>query len=114
MQLVFILIANALAILATAYLIPGIEVSNFMTAVLAALVLGLFNVFLRPILSFLALPANLLTLGLFSWVISAFLLWLTGRVVGGFDVNGFLPALIGGVVIAFVSTFLQSLVKKIK
>ncbi len=112
LQLVFILAANALAILATAYLVPGIRVDSFTSALLAAIVLGLFNTFLRPILSILALPANLLTLGLFSWVISAFLIWLTGRVVPGFEVSGFLAALIGGIIIAFVSTVLQSFVKR--
>ena len=110
--IVFLLVANALALLATAYLVPGIQVGSFFSALLAALVLGLFNTFLRPILSFLALPANILTLGLFSWAISAFILWLTGKVVPGFEVSGFLPALVGGIVIAFVASFLQSLVKK--
>lgn len=111
-MLLFIWVANALALLATAWLIPGIEVADFMAALLAALVLGLLNTFLRPLLEFLALPINLLTLGLFSWVISALILLLTGRIVSGFTVEGFLPALVGGIVLAFIASLLQSMVRK--
>lgn len=111
-MLIFVWIANALALLATAWLIPGIEVADFMAALLAAAVLGLLNTFIRPILEFLALPATLLTFGLFSWVISALILLLAGRLVSGFTVEGFLPALVGGVVLAFIASLLQSLVKR--
>lgn len=110
-MLAFIWVANALALLATAWLIPGVEVVDFTAALIAAAVLGILNTFLRPILEFLALPATLLTLGLFSWVISALILLLAGRIVPGLTVEGFLPALVGGVVLAFIASLLQSFVR---
>lgn len=112
MPVVFTLVANALAILATSYIVPGIRVNDFIAALLAAVVLGLLNTFLRPILELLALPVTVLTFGLFSWVVSALVLWLTGYFVPGFSVEGFLPALVGGIVIAFVASLLGSLVKR--
>lgn len=112
MNLLFILIANALALLGTAYFVPGIRVSDFVTALLAAAVLGVLNTFLRPILTILTLPINLLTFGLFSWLISALVLWLTGIIVPGFEVEGWLSAVVGGVVLAFIASLLQSLVRR--
>ncbi|MAG60072.1 hypothetical protein CMO96_04765 [Candidatus Woesebacteria bacterium] len=111
-MLIFILIANALALFATAWLIPGIDVADFPTALIAAAVLGLLNTFLRPLLSLLALPVTVVTLGLFSWIISAVVLWLTSLIVPGFVVDGFLQALVGGVVLAFIAALLHSLVKR--
>lgn len=108
LRLVFILVANALALLATAYIVPGFHVTNVTTALLASLVLGILNLFLRPILTVLSLPVNVLTLGLFSWVVSALLILLTSFLVPGFKVDGFLAALVGGVLLAFVSSILQS------
>jgi putative membrane protein len=110
MRIIFTILANALALLATAYLIPGIHIENFIAAVVAALVLGLLNAFLKPILFLLTLPVNLFTFGLFSWIISAFLLWFAARIVPGFTIDGFLPALVGGIILAFVSSLLQTLV----
>lgn len=112
MNIIFLLVANALALLGTAYFVPGIEVINFTTALFAALVLGLLNTFLRPFLLVLTLPVNLITFGLFSWIISAGVLWLTARVVPGFEVNGFMPALVGGVVLAFFASLLHTVVKR--
>lgn len=111
MYLLLRLLFNTVALLATAWLVPGIKISSFLAAVMAAFVLGILNTFLRPILEFLALPANFLTFGLFSWIISAFVLWLASIVVPGFVVEGFLSALVGGVVLAFIASLLQSLHK---
>lgn len=111
-MLIFLWIANALALLATAWLIPGIEVDNFMTALFAAVVLGFLNAFLRPLITLLTLPVNILTLGLFSWVISALVLWLTSVIVPGFEVMGIIPALVGGIVLAFFASLLHSLVRR--
>lgn len=112
MGIVFVLVANALALLGTAYLVPGIKIESFTTALLAAVVLGVLNTFLKPILLLLTLPVNLLTFGLFSWVISAFVLWFAGKLVPGFEVSGFVSALVGGVVLAFFASLLQSLMKR--
>lgn len=111
-SLIFILVANALALLGTAYLVPGIHIDTFMTALLAALVLGLLNTFVKPFLLFLTLPVNILTLGLFSWVVSAAVLWLGSYFVRGFTVDNFLSALVGGILLAFISSLLHSLVRR--
>lgn len=91
------------AIMVSAYLFPGIEISGFGTALFAAVVLGILNAFFRPILIILTLPINILTLGLFTFVINAFLLMMTSGVIGGLHVNGFGSALLGSLIISLVS-----------
>jgi putative membrane protein len=98
------------AILVAAYLFPGIQVSGFGTALFAALVLGILNAFFRPILFILTLPINVLTLGLFTFVINAFLLMMTSGVIGGLVVDGFGSALIGSLIISLVSWLLSSFI----
>lgn len=98
---------SALAILVAAYILPGVQVSGFLTALVVALVLGLLNVFIKPILFLLTLPITILTLGLFTLVINAFLIWLTGQLVPGFQVRGFLSALLFGVVLSVVMYLLH-------
>lgn len=97
------LFANALAILAAAYLVPGIEVSGGLALLAAALVLGLVNAVVRPILLFLTLPFTLVTLGLFIFLLNAFCLWLTSLLVKGFEVHGFWAAVIGAMIVSVVS-----------
>ncbi|MEJ2470675.1 MAG: phage holin family protein [Desulfuromonadales bacterium] len=98
------------AILAAAYLFPGIVVRGFGTALFAALVLGILNAFFRPILLILTLPINVLTLGLFTFVINAFLLMMTSGVIGGLVVEGFGSALLGSLIISLVSWLLSSFI----
>ena len=90
----------ALVIMFTAWIIPGISVENFAGALLACLVIGLINVFVRPFIEFISLPVNFLTLGLFSFVINALLLMLAGAVTPGFEVEGFLSALLGSILLS--------------
>ena len=97
------LLANALAILAAAYLVPGIEVSGGLALLAAALVLGLVNAVVRPVLLFLAFPFTLVTLGLFIFLLNAFCLWLTALLVKGFDVHGFWAAVLGAMIVSVVS-----------
>jgi putative membrane protein len=99
-----------LAIVIAAYLFPGIHVSSFGTALLSALVLGILNAFFRPILIILTLPINILTLGLFTFVINAFLLMMTSGVIGGLIVEGFGSALLGSFIISLVSWLLSSFI----
>src|SRR2546427_2503025 len=96
-------LANALAILAAAYILPGIEVSGGMALLAAGLVLALINAVVRPILLLLTLPVTLVTLGLFLFVLNAFCLWLTSWLVKGFEVHGFWPAVFGALVVSVVS-----------
>ena len=97
------LLANTLAILAAAYIVPGIEVSGGLALLAAAFVLGLINAVVRPILLFLTLPFTLVTLGLFIFLLNAFCLWLTSLLVKGFEVHGFWTAVIGAMIVSVVS-----------
>jgi putative membrane protein len=91
------------AILLCSILIPGIRVDSMLTAFLAAGILGLINIFIKPVLFVLTLPLNILTLGLFSFIINAFLLKLVAYFVTGFRVDGFWSALFGALVISLVN-----------
>lgn len=102
----------ALAILLTAYLLPGVTLAGFGTALIAALVLGLVNAVLKPILILLTLPINILTLGLFTLVINTLMVLLASAVVKGFDVKTFWWALLFSIILSLVhGVFLKILVK---
>jgi len=98
------------AIMTAAYLFSGIHVNGFGSALFAALVLGILNAFFRPILFILTLPINVLSLGLFTFVINAVLLLMTSGVIGGLVVDGFGSALFGSLIISLVSLLLSSFV----
>jgi len=100
------------AILVAAYLIEGIEVRGFGTALFAAALLGILNAFFRPVLIILTLPINILTLGLFTFVINALLLMMASGVIGGFEVHGFWAAFFGSLVISLVSWLLSSFINE--
>lgn len=104
-------IVTALAIGIAAYLIPGIEVS-LVGALVLAVVLGIINVFLKPIINLLTLPLNILTLGLFSLVVNALLIMLAGQIVPGFTVDGFWTAFLFGIVVALVSALFGAMTKR--
>lgn len=103
MKTIINLVLSAVAVLISAYIIQGVEVEGFFAALVVAVVLGLVNALIRPVLNFLAFPINFLTLGLFSFVITALLVMLTGAIVPGFVVTGFVPALLFGVVLTLVN-----------
>ncbi len=92
-----------LAIILSAALIPGIRVDSLSTAVIAAGLLGLINVFIKPVLIILTLPLNIITLGLFSFIINAVLLKIVAYFVPGLEINGFLAALLGALVISLTN-----------
>jgi len=98
------------SIIAAAYAIEGIHVSGFFAAFFAAAVLGILNAGLRPILILLTLPINILSLGLFTFIINAFLLKMVSGVIPGFDIRGFWPAILGALVISILSWLLNSLI----
>ena len=99
-----------LAILAAAYLLDGIEVHGLLSAFFAAALLGVLNALFRPILLLVTLPINILSLGLFTFVVNAFLLMMVSGVIGGFTVHGFWPAVFGSLIISLVSGLLTALV----
>jgi putative membrane protein len=96
-------LVSGLAIIITAYLLPGVKVTGFFAALVTALILGLINAFIRPVLILLTLPLNILTLGLFTLVINALLILLAAAIVPGFSVQGFWWALLFGLVLAVIS-----------
>ena|SRR3972149_1149725 len=103
MRLILIWICNALALLAVAYLLPGVRVDGFGSALIAAVVLGLINTLLRPLLILLTLPVTVLTLGLFMLVINGLLFWLAGSVLKGFGVSGFWVGVMGALLYSIFS-----------
>ncbi len=105
------LVVNAVALIAVTYIVPGIHVSGLGGAIIAALILGVVNAILRPILVVLSLPLELLTLGLFTLVINALLFWLVGALHVGLTVDGFWPAFWGALVMAIVSWLLSFLTR---
>lgn len=98
------------AILLASYFVPGIHVDKLSTAVIAACVLGLINVFIRPIVVLLTLPLSILTLGLFYFFINAFMLKLAAYFVSGFEVSGFFAAFFGSLIISVVSWLANSFI----
>jgi putative membrane protein len=103
MSFLFHWLIRALAIVITAYLLPGVRLSGFFAALVTALVLGLINTFIKPLLLLLTLPLNILTLGLLTFVINALLILLTSSLVPGFAVSGFGWALLFSMVLAIIN-----------
>jgi len=103
-------LATAGTLLLIANYIPGIMVDNWTVAIIAALVWGFMGYTIKPILNLLALPINLLTFGLFSFVINALLFWLLAAFIPGFSIDGFIPALEGSLILAIVSWILHAII----
>jgi putative membrane protein len=112
MYLILRWIVSALAVMATAYIVPGVHITNFWTALIAALIIGLVNALVRPILLLLTLPINVLTLGLFTLVVNALMFWLASSIVKGFDVANFTAAFLGALVFWLVSWLANGLIAK--
>ena len=99
---------RTLAVIISAYLLPGVKVEGFFAALVTALVLGLLNTLIRPVLLLLTLPINLLTLGLFTFVINALLILMTSAIVPGFEVRNFGWALLFGLVLSIINAVLHA------
>ena len=108
--LLLVWILNAVALLAVAYLLPGIVVASFWSAMLAAAVLGLVNMLVRPVLILLTLPITIVTLGLFLFIINALLFWLVGSMFKGFQVTGFWWAVAGAILYSIIAGLLSNLI----
>ena len=100
-------LVSALAFLALPHIIQGINVKGFGTALLLAFLWGVVNVTIKPILILLTLPFNLLTFGIFTFIINGFLLWILGGVIKGFEVHGFWIAVLGALVLSIVNSFVH-------
>ncbi len=103
----------AAALLLVAYLYPGVTVTNFVSALIAAFVLGLLNTLLRPILVLLTLPVTVITLGLFLFVINALMFYFAASMLDGFQVAGFVPALIGSLLYSLCGMVIDVVVERL-
>jgi putative membrane protein len=103
----------AAALLLVAHLYPGVSVASFGSALIAAFVIGLLNTLVRPLLVLLTLPVTLLTLGLFLFVINALMFWLAAQALDGFNVAGFVPALIGSLLYSLCGMVIDAAVERI-
>jgi len=113
MKLLLRWLINALTLLACTQIIAGFHVSTFYSALVAALILGLLNAIIRPILIVLTLPVTIVTLGLFTFVINGLLVWFMATFVKGVSVSGFMPALMVGILMWAVSTLTSWFFKEI-
>jgi putative membrane protein len=102
-------LVNAVAVYVTAHLLQGISIRNFGAALIVALVLGLINTLLKPVLVFFSIPFLIVTLGLFMLIINAMMLQLAALLVDGFSIESFWWAMLGSLVISFVAWLLSSL-----
>ncbi|HLX01672.1 MAG TPA: phage holin family protein [Trinickia sp.] len=103
-------VINALALLIITYLVPSIHIRSFGTALIIALVLGLINAIIRPVLILLTLPVTIVTLGVFILVINALCFWLCASLLKGFEVSGFWAAFFGSILYSIVSWLLSALI----
>jgi len=101
---------TAFALWLTSQLVPGIVLRGLGAVFVGAMALGILNAFVRPLVIFLTLPLNLLTLGLFTLVINGFMLWLASQVVRGFEVHGFWSAVIGALLLSIISVTLSAFI----
>lgn len=108
MKLLLKWLLSAAALLFVAYIYSGVEVKSFSSALIAAFVIGLFNVVLRPVLVVLTLPVTIVTVGLFLFVINALMFWAAASVLDGFHVTGFGAALLGSLIYSVLGVLIES------
>lgn len=108
MRIIIKWLLSALALLAVAYLYSGVQVASFGSALIAAAVIGLLNMIVRPVLVVLTLPVTIVTLGLFLFIINALLFWAASGLLSGFHVSGFLAALIGSLLYSLLGLLIES------
>lgn len=114
MKLIFRWFSVALGFFAAAYLVPGVVVTGFGTAILLAAIWGVLGIIVRPVLVILTLPVTIVTFGLFVFVINAGLFWWLGGIIEGFAVRGFAPALLGSLVMSAVSSVVFWFLEKLR
>ena len=113
MKLIVKWLLSAVALLAITTIYSGVQVTNFTTALFAAFVIGLFNTIVRPVLVVLTLPVTLVTLGLFLFVINALLFWAAANLLDGFEVHGFVAALLGSLIYSAFCLVIDSALERL-
>ena len=106
MKFLIQIIISALSVFVTSYILPGIKIDGFSTALVVAVVLAILNVFLKPVLILFSIPVTIFTLGLFLLVINALLILIASKLVSGFQVNGFWSALVFSMVLSVINAIL--------
>ncbi|MDW7652042.1 MAG: phage holin family protein [Bacillota bacterium] len=104
-------ILNALALYITAFIVDGISIAGVAAALVAAFVWGFVNTVIRPLINLLTLPINIMTVGLFTFVVNGFLLWVVADVVQGFDVKNIWIGILGALVLSLASSILSALIE---
>jgi len=107
MKLIINLLISSLAVFVSGYILPGIKIESFGTAVVVAVVLGIVNILIKPLFVILTLPVTILTLGIFALFINAIMILIVSALVPGFKVNGLLWAFVFGIVLSIVTSFLH-------
>ncbi|BDA66455.1 Membrane protein of unknown function [Calothrix sp. PCC 7716] len=109
-------LGTAVALIITAHIVPGFIIKNFAAALVATVVVGLVNAFIRPILGILAFPVTLITFGLFTFVLNALALWLASALTPAnyFTINGFIPAFLGSIVLSIVSSIISYVLRVVE
>ena len=111
MKIIFQLAINVFALLVVEYLIPGFILSDIKAAVVTAVVIGIVNTLIKPIIQLIALPLSILTFGLTAFLINVALLWLTSIYIPGFEISNFATAILASIMLSLVSWFLHRLAK---
>ena len=112
MYLIGELLTNAIALLVVEYIIPGFSFDSITATIVAAVVIGVTNTFIRPVLQVIALPISILTLGVFAFLINVSLLWMVATIVPGFYIDGFTTAAIASIALALTNAFLHKVAKR--
>ena len=107
------LVINVFALLVVAYVVPGFVLVDIWSAIVAAVIIGAVNTFVRPLVQLLALPITLATFGIFALIINVLLLWIVSLIVPGFDIANFLTAFVASVLLTLVSWFLEQACSRI-
>lgn len=107
MKLLGKIFLRAFAVIFSAYLLPGVHLESFVTAIIVAAVLGLLNLFVRPVFILFTIPFTIITFGLFLFVINAIIIKLADSLIDGFSVDGFFWAILFSLILSFVTTFLE-------
>lgn len=105
------LVVMVVALLLVEYLVPGFKLASLGTAIVAAVVIGVINSFIRPVLQIIALPFSILTLGVVAFLINVALLMLSAKIVPGFEIDSFLTAAVSSIALALINAFLHKLAK---
>ena len=109
MNLIIKLAVNVLALLVVGYILPGFALADLQSAIVAAIVIGTVNTFIRPILQIVALPFTIMTFGIAAVLVNVLLLWGVSLVVPGFEIDGFVTAFLASILLALISLFLSKL-----